>query len=508
MTILADGSTLVEQDTEAALLTELQVSIRSLWASILRISEASLRIDDNFYIVGGDSISAIRLASAAREAGLHLLATDIIRNPTIRAMAQIAQSTVINHDFDDDDTPTVTLAHMSPKDLTLLDVDEAQLDSDILDVYPTTGLQTSLLMAGLVVEDAYIVCQGWNLPPDADSLRLKQAFENFTDHSNGMMFRTVFVFEPTSNRWLQALVRPRVKRMEWNTVAVANEAELDLRVDEYQRGHAIQQFPPGELLTRACVFELNGRARALVWSLHHALLDHWAMDIVISDIEILYAGRPLPPRRSFKPMIKYLERLDRTPSLDFWRNHLANATPTPFLLAPPGAPRFTTNASVVREVETGHGSFTRKSGIMPSTLATCAWSIVLAAHSNCNDVVFGQVLAGRNAPIRDIGTMTGITINTVARRVIQDAEATVLDSLRQIQADQIEIGKHETITLAELQAEGIAVSGLFKSILNFRNLPASEIEEGVPSSAEGRLFEERRNGGRDGYVSSLLCQFH
>ncbi|KAF8587754.1 acetyl-CoA synthetase-like protein [Ramaria rubella] len=485
--------------------------IRSFWASILQTHEGLLGIDDDFYRAGGNSISAIRLASAARQAGIHLLATDIIRNPTIRAMADIAASPAVIHDYDDD-TPSVTLERMSPMDLTLLNLDKEALDvlrndllpkhgispSDVIDIYPSTYLQTNFFLAGLLVDNAYITTHAYDLPRNTDSIRLRQAFEDFLDHSNGAMLRTVFVFEPTSNRWLQALVRPRVKRMEWNTVAVANEAELDLRVDEYQRGHAIQQFPPGELLTRACVFELNGLARALVWSLHHALLDHWAMDIVISDIEILYAGRPLPPRRSFKPMIKYLERLDRTPSLDFWRNHLANATPTPFLLAPPGAPRFTTNASVVREVETGHGSFTRKSGIMPSTLATCAWSIVLAAHSNCNDVVFGQVLAGRNAPIRDIGTMTGITINTVARRVIQDAGATVLDSLRQIQADQIEIGKHETITLAELQAEGIAVSGLFKSILNFRNLPASEIEEGVPSSAEGRLFEERRNGGRDG----------
>ncbi|KAF8572601.1 hypothetical protein K439DRAFT_1321833, partial [Ramaria rubella] len=167
----------------------------------------------------------------------------------------------------------------------------------------------------------------------------------------------------------------------------------------------------------ACVFELDGFARVLVWCMHHALFDGWAMDNVISDLQDLYDRRPLPGRRSFKPMIKYLESLDRTAGVDFWRSHLENASPTPFLQTPPGAPRVTADATVTREIHTGHDSFSRVAGIMPSTLVTGAWSIVLAAHANCSDVVFGQVLAGRSAPIRGIESMTGVTLNTVARRV-------------------------------------------------------------------------------------------
>ena len=108
--------------------TEVEVAIRSLWASILRISEGSLGMEDDFYASGGDSVSAIRLARAAREAGLQLPATDIIRNPTIRAMAKIASSAVLDHEFDDDDIPSTSLDQMVPHDLTLLDIDSAGLD--------------------------------------------------------------------------------------------------------------------------------------------------------------------------------------------------------------------------------------------------------------------------------------------------------------------------------------------------------------------------------------------
>ncbi|KAF8584770.1 acetyl-CoA synthetase-like protein [Ramaria rubella] len=510
--LCADKLTVEEHDVGVPPFTALQATIRSLWASTLRISEASLRIDDDFYTTGGDSISAIRLATAARDAGIHLPATDIIRNSTIRAMTLIAESAVINHDYDDDDIPSVAFDHMCPRDLTLLDFNQAQLDSlrdsllpqhgispsDVLDVYPSTGLQTPLLMARISVQDAYIVSQAWDLPSAAESIRLRQAFRDFVDHANGMMLRTMFVFEPASNRWLQVLIRPGAKRMEWITVVVADEAELDLRVDEYRQGRSIQPFEDGELLTRACLFEIGGRPRVLVWSLHHALVDHKTLDSITSDIEDVYAGRPITPRRSFKPVVRYLEKLDRTSGLDFWRRHLEGVAPTSFLQSLPVAPRATTNRTVIRALHTEHGSFARRFGIMPSTLATAAWAIVLAAHSNCDDVVFGQILAGRNAPIKDIGSMTGITINTVARRVALNPDATVIETLRHIQSDQIEIGKHEHITLADLHSEGLPVSGLFKTLLNFRNLQHGQAVDEVSPPDVGTLFGKYREGGRDG----------
>ncbi|KAF8577983.1 hypothetical protein K439DRAFT_1621691 [Ramaria rubella] len=120
-------------------------------------------------------------------------------------MAQITESAAVDHEFDDDEASSITLDERAPEDPTVLAMDQAHLDflttvrllpdhgpsaSDILDVYPATGLQTSLLMVGLIDLDAYIVCQ--NLP-----LRMHQDFIN---HPNGMMFGTVFAFNPTSKR--------------------------------------------------------------------------------------------------------------------------------------------------------------------------------------------------------------------------------------------------------------------------------------------------------------------
>ena len=54
-------------------------------------------------------------------------------------------------------------------------------------------------------------------------------------------------------------------------------SELELVVNGYE-GRAIRKLEDGQLLIRVCCFQLDGQARALVWSLHRGLVDHWALD--------------------------------------------------------------------------------------------------------------------------------------------------------------------------------------------------------------------------------------
>lgn len=119
---------------------EVQAALRSLWTFILDIEENALSIDDDFFMVGGDSISAIRLASSARGAGLSLSVANIIRNPTIRKMAQIAQSVVSDDNFDYDEIPSITLDLMSPADLPLLKFTSGELNTLREDLLPKYNL--------------------------------------------------------------------------------------------------------------------------------------------------------------------------------------------------------------------------------------------------------------------------------------------------------------------------------------------------------------------------------
>ena len=116
-----------------------------------------------------------------------------------------------------------------------------------------------------------------------------------------------------------------------------------------------------------------------------------------------------------------------------------------------------------------------------------------------------------DAPIRDIESMGGICINTVARRVILKASTSVLDTLREIQLEQIEISKHEHVSLADLISQGMPVFSLFRSLLNFINLPSNqEVLANRASSAVRHVMSNRRPGGLDGYrmISAFATSRH
>lgn len=96
--------------------------------------------------------------------------------------------------------------------------------------------------------------------------------------------------------------------------------------------------------------------------------------------------------------------------------------------------------------------------------------------------------------------MSGVTINTVPRRVVLNPEVTVLEMLHRIQSDQLEISKHEAVSLADLQSQDIPVFSMFNTLLNFRNTGYPAI--GDSFRQKGVLSKPRST--RDRYVV-LFC---
>ncbi|WP_405059149.1 condensation domain-containing protein [Kribbella sp. NBC_01505] len=60
--------------------------LQRLWCASL--SRAEVGAEQNFFVLGGDSIQALRLVAAAQEAGLPLTLVDLLRYPTVRALAE------------------------------------------------------------------------------------------------------------------------------------------------------------------------------------------------------------------------------------------------------------------------------------------------------------------------------------------------------------------------------------------------------------------------------------
>lgn len=71
--------------------TDIHQQVRKVWADILRLDTAAIGLDDNFFMLGGNSIMAMRLVGKARENSLQVSIADIFRNPTLEHLAGCLQ---------------------------------------------------------------------------------------------------------------------------------------------------------------------------------------------------------------------------------------------------------------------------------------------------------------------------------------------------------------------------------------------------------------------------------
>jgi aryl carrier-like protein len=71
--------------------TDLGRQLAALWGELLGVDDVG--IDDDFFALGGDSITAIHLVARARRAGLRFRARDVFAHPTIaRLESQVVQA--------------------------------------------------------------------------------------------------------------------------------------------------------------------------------------------------------------------------------------------------------------------------------------------------------------------------------------------------------------------------------------------------------------------------------
>ncbi|MFF4926499.1 non-ribosomal peptide synthase/polyketide synthase [Kitasatospora sp. NPDC001261] len=72
--------------------TDRERLLAAIWAELLGVGRVGL--DDDFFLLGGDSILSIQVVSRARAAGLALSPRDLFRHPTVAALAAAAGSAV------------------------------------------------------------------------------------------------------------------------------------------------------------------------------------------------------------------------------------------------------------------------------------------------------------------------------------------------------------------------------------------------------------------------------
>src|SRR5207248_7932764 len=125
----------------------------------------------------------------------------------------------------------------------------------------------------------------------------------------------------------------------------------------------------------------------------------------------------------------------------FWRDELAGMTaPTPLPLKGShalsqldGEPSYGQQTrQLAPALSQGLQTVARSLHITLNTLLQASWAYVLSRYSGQEEVLFGMVVAGREAELVGVEALVGLCINTVPVRIALPAQETVATWLRQL----------------------------------------------------------------------------
>ncbi|MGN9757637.1 amino acid adenylation domain-containing protein [Streptomyces sp. SD31] len=473
--------------------------------------------DDDFFVLGGDSLTSIAVATQARERGLTISPRDVFEGRTPAALAAIAgqadseetrsdapQASAVTVRAADAGQAAVALqamlaqqeqsgAAVDPALRALLDQltaaagtpqeepsapaplgglqltpeetgsIEATAGLPLADVWPLSPLQEGMYFHATYdtgdALDVYLSQETLDFDHRVDADRLRAACRTLLDRNTSL--RAGFLSDGLS-RPVQFIVDGAEIPLVEEDLSGLPADEQRTRTEELLAADRRQRFdltaPP---LARLLLIRLgDGRDRLVVT--HHLILwDGWSAWLFLEELFTLYerAGDAtgLPQPGSYRDYLAWLDQQDTEAAIDAWRRTLSGFD-EPTLVAPTGRDTGPVipadfDALLTQETSDRLRIAVRRHGITLNTVLNAAWGLVLSAMTGRGDVAFGTAVAGRPADVPDVAGIIGMFLNTIPARVAFAPDEPLLDLLRRMQSERAAVMPYEYVGLGTLQQE-------------------------------------------------------
>ncbi|CAH0057103.1 unnamed protein product [Clonostachys solani] len=383
--------------------SELEKEIRTILARVLRIPEAMIGMDDSFFHLGGDSISAITVVGQAREAGIKLSVGEILGHPVVCDF--VAQCVRITDGSSESIRPFSLLgADIDTSSFLERVSSHYRLNrASICDAYPCTPLQEGIVTLALQREGDYIAQHVLEVGSNIAIEDLCQAWD--TVSFNNPILRTRVV-EDSDGGLVQIVLKEII---QW------------IRSDNLEEYLTMDKSLPmglGDRFARYAIVKDNDPSGApkrwLVWTVHHALVDGWSFELVMDELRRSCQGEPKKTSARFSAFLKYISEKKEDEVSRYWKETLADNDCIPFPVLP--SPLHESAADGWLEYAFSRPKLDNMD-ITMSTLVRAAWALIVGQMTGSDDVVFGVTVSGRNAPVDGIDSMVAPTFATVPLRV-------------------------------------------------------------------------------------------
>ena len=373
--------------------------------------------------------------------------------------------------------------------------------------YPLTALQSGMLyheiggVRGVDIEQ--IVCR---TPEQVDPATFSCALQSLVSMHPVLCTRFVYDAGDEPRQEIVNGVTPVTRFLDRTLIPSpdrASDFQQTLLMDRLD-GLPLAEAP---LIRGTVVCYADDDTRILL-TVHHAIVDGRCFPVLLDDLFRCYASHrdgaapPAPvPRLPFRSFVEWgASRNFESRSRQFWSTRLKGFTaPTPLTVddLPDGGgdPLHWQDEIVLSEMQTSAlHTLVAAADVTLHSVIQAAWCLLLSRYASETDVVFGGTRACRKSSISDVGDAIGLFINTLPVRASLDADKPLLQLVRELRQQWLDMRDHEHTPLGRVQAWSDIEKGqpLFDSILVFENFDLGEVMKmrgGAWAHREVELYE-------------------
>jgi amino acid adenylation domain-containing protein/thioester reductase-like protein len=483
--------------------SEAEILLRELWASVLNLPVSDIGTQDSFLRLGGDSLAAIRLVTAIRMKEMFLTVTDIFSQPRLSEMAKLisrsemAQEAVQRLSLLKD---TINKDDVCRQAAELCSIGGSTVHhSQIEDIYPCTALQEGILAMTARSPGKYVAYRITELKRNIDIVRFQEAWQKVAERASVLRTRVV---DLPNQGLVQVVLR---EALQWETFSSVHEYQIKRDAEkELQEVGVETAMGLGTPLSRmGFVHDERAGKRYFVWTQHHATYDGWSLPLLTRELEKAYRDDEEElsslPLQSF---VKYAINQHNEKGVAFWQRKFAGIEASQFPALP--AKTYQPKADKVINYSISNMRWPTSS-ITPSSALRTAWATLVSWYVNSQDVTFGAVVSGRQAPVAGIEDIAGPTIATVPLRIL--VRGTVDELLHQVQRQAIEMIPFEQFGLQHIRQinKDAEYACDFQALLLIHpSIEESSVEDSVFEKGLGQ--QEADSGSENTFAMMLTCR--
>ncbi|MFD5753100.1 amino acid adenylation domain-containing protein [Streptomyces sp. NPDC127033] len=467
--------------------TETERALAAVWAEVLGVERVG--VEDDFFALGGDSISSLRVTSRIRTVlGAGLTPRALFDHPTVARLAQAVRP-----------QPEETGIAPAPRTAGGLPLSFAQERLWFLDDFARDGVE-------------YNVVSALRLTGDLDRDALLTAVSRLVARHESL--RTTF--DSVDGRGVQI---------------VHDSVEVPLQTAALDDALAIAVSMPFDLRTgpllRVLLADVSEQEHVLVLAMHHIVTDGWSMGVITRELSAFYtaAVRGEEPGLDVLPVqypdfaVWQRDRLAAGTTLDddltYWRTQLDGLEP---LELPTDRPRPAVRSAagalhafdVPEELTERLVRAGQREGASLFMVLTAVTQLLFARYTGRADIALGTVVSGRERA--ETEGLVGFFANTLVLRSRVDESCTFGAFLAEVRSTVLDAFAHQDVPFSTLietlsPERDTSRTPLVQAMLVLQNtpragfdLPGVRVEEFLPprDTAQFDLHLEFQPGARGG----------